>query len=37
MYRFMQDVNHSHGTDFTDYNSLYQWSVENIEALIRET
>lgn len=36
MYRFMQDVNHSHGTDFTDYNSLYQWSVENIEAFWAE-
>jgi acetoacetyl-CoA synthetase len=36
MYRFMQGVNHSHGTDFTDYNSLYQWSVENIESFWAE-
>ncbi|MCW8925285.1 MAG: acetoacetate--CoA ligase [Xanthomonadales bacterium] len=31
MYRFMQDVNRRHGTQFGDYGSLYQWSVENIE------
>jgi len=31
MYRFMQDVNRRHGTKFVDYDSLYQWSVENIE------
>ena len=32
MYRFMQDVNQAHGTDFTGYDQLYQWSVDNIEA-----
>ncbi len=32
MYRFMQNVNRRHGTHFNDYDSLYQWSVENIEA-----
>ena len=30
MYRFMQDVNHTHGTNFIDYDDLYQWSVDNI-------
>ncbi len=33
MYRFMQEVNLTYGTDFIDYNQLYQWSVDNIEAL----
>ncbi len=32
MYRFMQGVNQNHGTAFTDYNGLYQWSVDNISA-----
>ncbi len=30
MYRFMQNVNRSYGKRFTDYDALYQWSVENI-------
>ncbi|HBG20993.1 MAG TPA: acetoacetate--CoA ligase [Desulfobulbaceae bacterium] len=30
MYRFMQNVNHTYGTHFADYDALYQWSVENI-------
>ena len=36
MYRFMQSVNHSHGTNFADYDALYQWSVENLEAFWTE-
>jgi acetoacetyl-CoA synthetase len=36
MYRFMQGVNQTHGTNCTDYNALYQWSVENIEAFWAE-
>ncbi len=32
MYRFMQSVNHTYGTNFADYDALYQWSVENLEA-----
>lgn len=36
MYRFMQIVNQTYGTNFTDYDGLYQWSVENIEALWAE-
>ncbi len=36
MYRFMQSVNHTHGTRFTDYDALYQWSVDNIEAFWAE-
>ncbi len=36
MYRFMQSVNDIHGTTFTDYNELYQWSVENLEAFWAE-
>ncbi len=30
MYRFMTHVNSAFGHDFTDYTSLYEWSVENI-------
>ncbi len=32
MYRFMQEVNRSHKKDFSEYDSLYQWSIENLEA-----
>ncbi|MDJ0722469.1 MAG: acetoacetate--CoA ligase [Desulfobacterales bacterium] len=30
MHRFMQHVNQRHGTAFTHYDELYQWSVEAI-------
>jgi len=30
MYRFMNVINEKFGKAFTDYNSLYQWSIENI-------
>lgn len=30
MYRFMQTVNKSYGKDFTDYDGLYKWSVNNL-------
>ncbi len=30
MFRFMQQVNSTFGTDFADYPALYQWSVDNI-------
>lgn len=30
MYRFMNAVNEKYGKNFTDYSSLYQWSIENI-------
>jgi len=36
MYRFMQNVNQTQGINCTDYNELYQWSVENIEAFWTE-
>lgn len=36
MYRFMQEVNRSHNQDFSDYDSLYQWSIENLEAFWAE-
>jgi len=36
MYRFMQRVNHSYGKQFSDYDALYQWSVENIAAFWAE-
>ena len=36
MYRFMQEVNRKYGTDFSDYDSLYQWSVDNLEAFWAE-
>ncbi|NOR23325.1 MAG: acetoacetate--CoA ligase [Desulforhopalus sp.] len=36
MYRFMQSVNQTHGINCSDYNELYQWSVENIEAFWAE-
>ncbi len=29
MYRFMQTVNTRHDQSFSDYNELYQWSVDN--------
>jgi acetoacetyl-CoA synthetase len=30
MYRFMQFVNRKYGKDFSEYEALYQWSVEKI-------
>lgn len=36
MYRFMQSMNQTHGLHCTDYNELYQWSVENIEVFWAE-
>ena len=30
MYRFMQGVNQKYGTNCTDYDALYQWSINNI-------
>ncbi len=36
MYRFMQDVNRTHGTNCIDYDDLYQWSVDNIAAFWAE-
>jgi acetoacetyl-CoA synthetase len=30
MYRFMSFVNEKYGRNFTEYDSLYRWSVENI-------
>ncbi len=36
MYRFMQSVNHTYDTHFSDYDSLYQWSVDNIESFWAE-
>ncbi|MBW1642401.1 MAG: acetoacetate--CoA ligase [Deltaproteobacteria bacterium] len=30
MHRFMEAVNEKHRKSFTDYDSLYQWSIENI-------
>ena len=30
MYRFMQGVNQTYGTDFNDYEGLYQWSVTHL-------
>jgi acetoacetyl-CoA synthetase len=30
MYRFMQEVNRTCGTGFTDYEGLYQWSVAHL-------
>jgi acetoacetyl-CoA synthetase len=30
MYRFMDFVNKKHQMNFTEYPSLYQWSIENI-------
>ena len=31
MYRFMQAVNEKYGKNFSDYDGLYQWSIDNIE------
>ncbi|MFT5698711.1 MAG: acetoacetyl-CoA synthetase [Desulforhopalus sp.] len=36
MYRFMESVNQTQGISCTDYNELYQWSVDNIEAFWAE-
>lgn len=36
MYRFMQSVNETYGTHFADYDALYQWSIENLEAFWTE-
>ena len=36
MYRFMEHVNSTYGTHFSDYDALYQWSVENIGAFWAE-
>jgi acetoacetyl-CoA synthetase len=33
MYRFMKQVNTLYGTDFVDYDGLWQWSVDNIPEL----
>lgn len=30
MYRFMQTVNRNRNTRFSDYDSLYQWSIDNL-------
>ena len=30
MYRFMTRINETFGKNFSDYNALYQWSIENI-------
>lgn len=30
MYRFMKLVNEKYGKNFTEYDALYQWSIENI-------
>ena len=30
MFRFMERINEKHGTDFSDYDALYQWSIDNI-------
>ncbi len=33
MYRFMMGINERYGTDFSEYNPLWEWSVENIPEL----
>ncbi len=35
MYRFMQMVNEKYGKSFSDYDGLYQWSVNNLEDFWR--
>ena len=36
MFRFMQVVNEHHNRDFSNYNELYQWSVDNLELFWQE-
>jgi len=31
IYRFMQRVNEKYGKSFSDYDGLYQWSIDNLE------
>ena len=33
MYRFMMEINERHGTTFSNYDELWQWSVDNIPEL----
>ena len=36
MFRFMKNVNGRYGTNFANYNDLYQWSVDNLAAFWAE-
>ncbi|NBB75769.1 MAG: acetoacetate--CoA ligase, partial [Bacteroidetes bacterium] len=36
MYRFMEGVNAKYGTSFSDYDELYQWSIDNLEDFYAE-
>ncbi len=36
MYRFMQEINERQGKDFSDYDELYQWSIDNLEDFYAE-
>ena len=36
MFRFMQVVNEHHNKNFSNYNELYQWSVDNLELFWQE-
>ncbi len=36
MCRFMQGVNRTYGTNFSDYDALYQWSIEDIAVFWAE-
>ncbi|MBF0574209.1 MAG: AMP-binding protein, partial [Desulfamplus sp.] len=31
MYRFMQTINEKYGTNYSDYDALYKWSIDNLE------
>jgi acetoacetyl-CoA synthetase len=36
MYNFMQDLNQKYGLSMNTYDSLYQWSIENIAKFWEE-
>ncbi len=36
MFSFMQRINQKHGTTFSDYDPLYQWSIDNLALFWEE-
>ena len=36
MFRFMQEINENQGKDFSRYDELYQWSIDNLDEFYAE-